>query len=98
MPQDTYTYTFAEGVDLEQVLDTLMLAIVSAEGVYGAARVRMDARCRVERTASFVAIDAATDVGQHINRVFTNFLTREFGAEAFEVRRLERHCAEGVET
>ena len=96
MPQEAYKYTISDDADLEAVEDTLLLAIVAAEGVYGAARVRMDGSCQMDKQARTVVIDAATAVGQHINRIFTNFLTREFGGEAFEVRRLEGQFAEGV--
>jgi len=34
-------------------------------------------------------VDAATDVGRAIARIFTGFLTREFGEEAFKVERVE---------
>ena len=33
-------------------------------------------------------VDAATDVGRAIARIFTGFLTREFGEEAFQVQRI----------
>jgi hypothetical protein len=33
-------------------------------------------------------VDAATDVGRAIARIFTGFLSREFGEEAFKVERV----------
>ena len=33
-------------------------------------------------------VDAATEVGGAIARIFTGFLTREFGEEAFKVERI----------
>ena len=34
-------------------------------------------------------VDAGTEVGRHIARIFTGFLTREFGEEAFKVERVD---------
>ena len=33
-------------------------------------------------------VDAATDVGRSIARIFTGFLSREFGEETFKVERV----------
>ena len=37
-----YRYKFREGIDPRDVEDTLLLAFLAAEGIFGEARVRMD--------------------------------------------------------
>ena len=39
-------------------------------------------------TSDACVVDAATDVGRAIARIFTGFLTREFGEKAFKVERI----------
>lgn len=83
-----YRYQFREGVDPRDVEDTLLLALLAAEGVFGEARVRMDGAYSTDREARTVTVDASTAVGQIVNAVFTVFAVKELGREAFGVRRL----------
>lgn len=83
-----YRYQFREGVDPRDVEDTLLLAFLAAEGVFGEARVRMDGAYNTDREARTVTVDASTAVGQIVNAVFTIFAVKEFGRDAFAVRRL----------
>ena len=63
MITDGYRFSFKEGVDLRSVADTLLLSLLAAEGIYGAARVRMDSRYTVEPTLNVIVIDGSTQVG-----------------------------------
>jgi len=83
-----YRYQFREGVDPRDVEDTLLLAFLAAEGVFGEARVRMDGAYSTDRESRTVTVDASTAVGQIVNAVFTVFAVKEFGRDAFGVRRL----------
>lgn len=83
-----YRYQFREGVDGRDVEDTLLLALLAAEGVFGEARVRMDGAWSTDREARTVTVDAATPVGQIVSAVFTVFAGKEFGRNAFSIRRL----------
>jgi len=94
-----YRYRFEPGVDLHAAEETLLLSVLATEGLYGQARVRMDAAQSVDRGIPAIIIDAGTDVGQALNAIFTAFILREFGPDGFEVRRVEglpgRACREG---
>lgn len=88
MSETTYRYTFAEGVPPEEIEDTLILAVLAAEALHGESQVRLDAEHTVERATRSVMIDAATRVGQDLNRLFTGLIVREFGAGSFHVHRV----------
>lgn len=83
-----YKYQFREGIDTRDVEDTLLLAFLAAEGVFGEARVRLDGAYSTDREARTVTVDASTAVGHVVNAVFTTFAIKEFGRDAFAVRRL----------
>lgn len=88
MSQDVYRYSFDEKTSLPEVRDSLMLAVLSAEGIHGRARVRLDAAFYLDEKKRACVVDAATPVGQTIAQIFTGLLTREFGEDAFTVERL----------
>ncbi len=90
MITEAYRYRFKEDVDLRDVEDTLMLALLAAEGIHGQARVRMDAAYTVDKPLRVVVVDASTDVGQDVAGIYTSFITKEFGPDAFRVRRLDQ--------
>jgi hypothetical protein len=87
MSRDIYRYTFDERNSMDEIRDSLFLAIFSAEGIHGEAQVRLDAAFRLDEAKRACALDGSTAVGQTIARVFTWLLTREFGEDAFTVER-----------
>jgi hypothetical protein len=82
-----YRYTFATDVPIEEVESSLLLAILAAEGLHGEADVRLDAAHHLDAEARACVIDAGTPVGRDLNKLFVNFLRREFGPDAFHVER-----------
>ena len=82
-----YVYRLRRHIDIDDVQDTLTLAILGAENLHGRARVRLDGWWRLDRQRRRCVIDASTAVGQDIARLFTGFLTQEFGEGAFTVQR-----------
>ncbi len=91
MITEAYRYRFRQGADLRQAEDTLLLAILAAEGLYGEACIRMDAGYAIDESIRAIVVDASTEVGQAVNGIFTSFLLKEFGRLGFHVR-----CVEGV--
>jgi len=87
MTADRYTYTFPAATSPDEVAATLLLAVTAAEGLYGPARVRLDAGYVLDPVAPSCVIAAATPVGRALNRLFAGFLAREFGPAAFTVER-----------
>ena len=99
MATEVYRYRFRPDVDLESAEETLLLAILAAEGLFGEARVRMDAGYVVDPGLRALVVDASTLVGQAVNGIFTSLALREFGRDAFHVRRIAGNpggaCGEG---
>ena len=89
MTEEAYRYRFDEGVDLHQAEETLLLSVLATEGLYGQARVRMDAAYSVDKALRAIIVDAGTDVGQALGAIFTAFILREFGSSRVHVRRVE---------
>ena len=88
MNREIYRYNFNAKVPLRDVEESLLLAVLATESLHGRALVRLDASFRLDAKKRSCVVDAATDVGRAIARIFTGFLTREFGEEAFKVERI----------
>jgi len=95
MNRPVYRYRFSENVELQDADDSLLLAALAAEGIFGESRVRMDLRYALDRGIRTIIVDAVTSVGQVVNSIFTAFILREFGSDAFEVRRVDGRIVEG---
>lgn len=83
----SYRYTFKRHVPIDDVQDSLTLAVLGAEQLHGRARMRLEAGFRLDRQRRICTIDASTTVGQDIARLFAGYLAQEFGEKAFQVRR-----------
>jgi len=83
----TYRCTFKRHVSMDGAQDCLTLAICAAEGLHGRARLRRDGSWHLDRQRRTCTIDASSPVGQDLAKLFTGFLSREFGEGAFQVRR-----------
>ena len=89
MARDIYRYQFRRDIALREAEDTLLLAILAAEGLFGEAQVRMDAGYDVDPSIHTIIVDASTEVGQAVSAIFTAFVLREFGRLAVHVRRVD---------
>ena len=88
MTQDIYRYRFGESMVLHEAEESLLLAVLAVESLYGRSPVRLDAAFCLDREKRSCVVDAGSEVGRAIARIFTGFLTRQFGEEAFRVERL----------
>jgi len=89
MSKEIYRYRFTENVSLRDIEETLLLAVLAAESLHGQSRVRLDVAYCIEEGKRACVIDAGTQVGRDISRIFTGFAMCEFGADAFQVERIE---------
>lgn len=87
MNQKSYRYSFNDKLPLQNIEDSLFLAVLATECLYGRSRIRLDASFCLKKKKRFCVIDASTEVGYHIARIFTGFLISEFGVEAFRIKR-----------
>jgi len=88
MNQELYKYNFDSKIPIQEVEDSLLLAVLAAESLHGRSLVRLDASFCLNPKKRSCVVDSATDVGRAIARIFTGFLTREFGEESFKVERI----------
>ena len=88
MNRELYRYNFNAKVPLQDVEESLLLAVLATESLHGRALIRLDASFCLDTGKRSCVVDAATEVGRAIARIFTGFLTREFGEEAFKVERI----------
>jgi hypothetical protein len=84
-----YRLAFQIPVDMEAVEETLLLAILAVGCLYGDAAVRLDAGYAINADERIVVIDAGTETGRAVARVFIGFCTREFGDDTFSVARTD---------
>lgn len=89
MIRKAYRYKFADHVDLKDARETLLLAMIAAEGLVGEGRVMLDAAWAADPGINVIVVGASTTVGRIVNAIFTALLSREFGREAFDVRGVE---------
>ena len=91
MTKDLYRYAFTEDVPIEEVEASLLLAVLATESLHGEAQTRLDAAHYLDPIKRACVIDAGTLVGRDLNRLFTGFMGREFGPDAFTVERIADH-------
>ncbi|MEW5980158.1 MAG: hypothetical protein AB1898_30555 [Acidobacteriota bacterium] len=82
----SYRYSFPRSIDPESVKEALFLALLAAESLHGRPRVRLETLFSVDEREGTCLIQAGTEVGEHLARIFTGFLGQEFGSEAFSVQ------------
>jgi hypothetical protein len=90
----TYRYTFRDEIKISDVKESLLLAAMAAESLHGRSRVHLDASFHLDEAGRTCVIDAGTEVGQDIAGIFTGYLTREFGEDAFQLERAPKGLEE----
>jgi len=84
-----FRFGFQEDVSLVDAELSLHLAIFAVEGLFGVARVRLDVGYHVDEPRRVIVVDASSEVGEALVRVFANLLLREFGNDSFRVERVD---------
>ncbi len=90
----TYRYTFKEGIRMDEVKDSLFMAAMAAESLHGRSQVHLDASFCLNEADRTCLIGAGTPVGQDIARIFTGYLEKEFGEQAFQIERRHRQLSD----
>ncbi len=88
MSKTIYRYQFDEKIPLQEVEDSLMLAVLAVECLHGRSLIHLDADFLLDKERRTCVVDASTKIGSHIACIFTGFLSREFGEDNFKVERL----------
>lgn len=66
-----------------------VLAISAVEALHGEAVARLLLEHAMDTAKRTCVIDATTDVGWDFTKLFTQFLTREFGPDSFAIERID---------
>jgi len=85
----TYRYLFKRHLSMDDVQDSLTLAVLGAEQLHGRAKIRLDGWWQLDRQRRVCVIDGSTSVGKDIAQLFSGYLSKEFGETSFTVRRAE---------
>jgi len=91
--QAGYKFIFNPSVPVSDVEETLLLSVIAAESLHGKSRLRRDVvyefRCERESCVeqAVLVIESNTDAGRDLAKLFTGFAIREYGEDAFRVRR-----------
>jgi len=93
MVMEIYRYSFTPTVQFEEVEASLVLAVFAVESLHGESQVRLDAGHALDADKRQIVIDATTQVGRDLNRMFVGFISREFGAHVFVVERADAPAA-----
>ncbi len=88
MTANVFRFEFEPTVPLTEAEMSLHLSMFAVEGLYGEARVRLEASYHLDEPHRTITVDGSTEVGAAIVKVFTRLLGREFGEDAFRVRRV----------
>ena len=86
MTENVYRFKFEPSVPIVEAELTLHLAMYAIEGLYGQARVRLEAAYHLDAERRTILVDGGTEVGAALVKVFTRLLIREFGEDGFHVR------------
>ncbi|HKZ20277.1 MAG TPA: hypothetical protein VJQ57_09220 [Acidimicrobiia bacterium] len=69
--------------------DSLVLSLMASEGLHGRTRVQLEANFHLDRDERTCTVQAETEVGRDLVRIFTALLTRQFGEEGFTIESNE---------
>ena len=82
---EVYKFEFDKGISKKKIEEDLATAIITAECLFGQARVRLNAAYLASKNK--VVIDVSNEIGEHITQVFTGLVTRRIGEDKFTVER-----------
>lgn len=88
MKSHTYKHRFRDRVVPQAIEETFLLAIAAVEYLHGKPKVRKNARYCLRAHDRTCVIDASSDVGRDIMKLFSGFATRELGPGAFGVQQI----------
>ena len=99
MTNNIFKYSFPESIPAQQLEGTTRLAMLAVESQYGRTRAREECRFYLDRRNRTCVIDASTDAGYDLKRIFTVFAVEKYGAHSVKIERIQpdsTHTMEGV--
>lgn len=84
-----FKYSFSESLSMTDVESAFVLAILATESIHGESETRLLAEHTMDLDKRACVVDAGTEVGRDLNRLFVGFLRREFGDDSFNLERVQ---------
>lgn len=81
-------FSFKHHISRKTLEERIALAIVTAECVYGQAKVRLHAGYTAADGKA--VIDVSSDVGEHVAQVFTGLMIKLLGEDSFTLERIAK--------
>lgn len=91
MNRTVYKIQFAKKLPVGMVDYHLMTAALAAQSLYGRNAVRLDGAARLNTKNRTVTIDAETQVGVDLAKMFMGFMTNDYGEKSFVVTKTEEY-------
>ncbi len=82
-----YHFQFDQHIPTKELKDTLILAVMATESLHSRARVKLDAVHNLNLLNHTCRIDAFSEVGDDLARIFTGYALREYGNERINIER-----------
>ncbi len=89
MRKSQYVYEFREDAPIDEVGDLLFLAALAAESLHGRSSLRLDGTFLLNKLTRRCTVNAATQVGRDLARIFAGFVGRILGEKSFRVSTAE---------
>ena len=80
-------FRFKDGINKKLIDSQMAIAVVTAECLFGEAKVRLNAGCIISKDKA--VIDVSNEVGKYIAQVFTGLMTRQIGEDKFTVDKIK---------
>ena len=88
MQRALFKYQFDDSCPMPDVEAAFVLAIFATESIHGESETRLLAEHAMDLDKRTCVVDAGTEVGRDLNRLFVGFLRREMGDDSFHVERV----------
>ena len=85
MSKTVYRYQFEPEVPLDEAETSLIMSIVAAEALHGQPAVRLSLRYLFSEEKRVCVVDGDNEVARQVVLIFTQFLLRQFGDDAFQI-------------
>lgn len=92
MTAGMFHFFFNSQVNLESAEMTLHLAMLSAEGLFGKARVEIEFQYELDHFKNAIAVNGHKEVGTTVAKIYAGLLLREIGPDAFSVEAKSPGC------
>jgi hypothetical protein len=81
-------FEFTPAVRMDEAAATFELALLATESLHGDDRVTLEAVYKVDADARTVEVDRTSVVGSTLALIYLGYARREFGTDAFRMRRV----------